>query len=93
MRRLLKWTVGLSRYDLAFEPQKAIKRQALADSLAEITTPTEEGNLHPRPWNLYMDGSSTKDGSGAGLIIESPTGALFEHALKFIFKASNNQAE
>ena len=40
-----------------------------------------------------MDGSSTKDGSGAGLIIESPTKAHYEHALKFVFKASNNEAE
>ena len=40
-----------------------------------------------------MDGSSTKDGSGANLIIEGPTGARYEHALKFMFKASNNEAE
>ena len=40
-----------------------------------------------------MDGSSTKGGSGAGLIIESPTGTWYEHALKFMFKASNNEDE
>jgi len=40
-----------------------------------------------------VDGSSTKDGSGAGLIIESSNGARYEHALKFMFKASNNEAE
>jgi len=39
----------LSRYDLVFEPRRAIKAQALADFLAENTAPVEEGELHPRP--------------------------------------------
>jgi len=90
--RLLKWAVELSRYDLAFEPRRAIKAQALADFIAESMTPVEkESQL--QPWHLYVDGSSTKDGSGAGLIIESPAGTRYEHALKFMFKASNNEAE
>ena len=91
--RLLKWAIELSRYDLAFESWRAIKAQALADFLSESMTPVEEEDTRPRPWNLYVDGSSTKDGSGAGLIIESSTGAPYEHALKFMFKASNNDAE
>ena len=82
----------LSRYDMAFEPRRAIKAQALADFLAENPTPAE-GDLRPRPWSLYVDGSSTKDGSGVGLIIKSPDGAWHEHALKFMFKASNNEAK
>ena len=40
-----------------------------------------------------MDGSTTSEGSGAGLIIISPEGHVHEHALKFLFKASNNEAE
>jgi len=90
---LLKWAVELSCYDLAFEPRRAIKAQALADFLAENTTPTEEGDLRPWPWNLYVDCSSTKDGSGVGLIIESSTATRYEYALKFVFKVSNNEAE
>jgi len=89
----LKWAVELSRYNLAFEPRWAIKAQALAEILPENTTPTEEGNLHPWPWNLYVDGSSTNDGSRGGLIIVSPTGVRYGHALKFMFKASKNEAE
>jgi len=85
--QLLKWVVELSRYDLAFELRREIK--VLTKSMASA----KEGNLRPRPWNLYVDSSSTKDGSGAGLIIESPTGARYEHALKFMFKASNSEAE
>jgi len=82
----------LSCYDLAFGPRPAIKAQALADFLAESTAHVEK-NSQPRPWKLYVDDSSTKGGNGAGLIIESPTRARYEHALKFMFKASNNEAE
>jgi len=85
--------VELSRYDLVFEPRQAIKAQALADFLAENATLVEEGETHPCPWNLYVDGPSTKDGSGASLIIGSPARVRHEHALKFMFKAFNNKAE
>lgn len=40
-----------------------------------------------------MVGSSTKDVSGAGLIIETSQGEKQDHALKFMFKASNNEEE
>jgi len=46
-RRLLKWAVELSRYDLAFEPWRAILAQALADFLAESLTLAQEGDLRP----------------------------------------------
>ena len=85
--RLLKWA------DLVFEPRCSIKALALADLLAKKVTPISDDESHPQPWSLYLDGSSTKDGSGAGLIIESPDGERHEHALKFLFKASNNEAE
>ena len=40
-----------------------------------------------------MDGSSNQQGSGAGVILEGPNGLLIEQALRFAFKANNNQAE
>ena len=43
--------------------------------------------------DLYVDNSSTKDESGANLIIESLTEVWHKHTLKFIFKASNNEAK
>jgi len=44
-------------------------------------------------WVLSIDGSSNQQGSGAGVILEGPNGLLIEQALRFAFKASNNQAE
>ena len=42
---------------------------------------------------LYVDGFATSGGSGVGLIIIFPEGHVHEHTLKFLFKASNNEAE
>ena len=40
-----------------------------------------------------MDGSSNEGGLGAGLILVSPKGHRMHCALRFKFKASNNEAE
>jgi len=44
-------------------------------------------------WVLSVDKSSNQQGSGAGVILEGPNGLPIEQALRFSFKASNNQAE
>ncbi|KAL0417082.1 UNVERIFIED_CONTAM: hypothetical protein Slati_3540100 [Sesamum latifolium] len=44
-------------------------------------------------WLLHVDGSSTTQGSGAGIVITTPQGEDLEFAIKFDFKASNNEAE
>ena len=80
--RLLKWAIELSQFDIEFMPQLAIKGKALFDFIAEFTTPKEkrpeEAPTIPiekiPKWGLYVDGSSNKGGSGAGLILVSPEG-------------------
>ncbi|KAL0447630.1 UNVERIFIED_CONTAM: hypothetical protein Slati_1890900 [Sesamum latifolium] len=44
-------------------------------------------------WLLHVDGSSTAQGSGADIVITTPRGEDLEFAIKFDFKASNNEAE
>ena len=44
-------------------------------------------------WRLFVDGAANAQGSGAGLILTSPDGIDVECALRFEFKASNNEAE
>lgn len=36
---MMKWALELSGYDLIFEPHTAIKSQAVADFIAELTLP------------------------------------------------------
>lgn len=40
-----------------------------------------------------MDGASSKEGSGAGLILTSPTDEEITYALRFDFYTSNNEAK
>jgi ribonuclease HI len=44
-------------------------------------------------WNLYVDGAASEEGCGAGLLLQSPNGNEFAYALRFDFKATNNEAE
>ncbi|KAL0373391.1 UNVERIFIED_CONTAM: hypothetical protein Sradi_3255100 [Sesamum radiatum] len=52
-----------------------------------------EDNSKTEKWLLHVDGSFTTQGSGAGIVITSPQGEDLEFAVKFDFKASNNEAE
>ncbi|CAL8152094.1 unnamed protein product [Prunus armeniaca] len=40
-----------------------------------------------------MDGSSNRQGSGAGLVLKTPDDTTIEYAIRFQFRASNNEAE
>nr|XP_025679195.1 uncharacterized protein LOC112779163 [Arachis hypogaea] len=89
--RMMTWAIELSQYDLQYEPQHAIKAQAMADFLVEVTgDPPEETGTR---WRLHVDGASNQTSGGAGVILESPTGVIYEQSTKFEFPVSNNQAE
>jgi len=92
--RMVRWAVELSEFDIQFEPWGSIKGQVYADFVAELSPGgyPEEVELGAQ-WMLSVDGSSNQQGSGAGIILEGPNGVLIEQALRFAFKASNNQAE
>ncbi|KAL0439155.1 UNVERIFIED_CONTAM: hypothetical protein Slati_2398500 [Sesamum latifolium] len=91
--RLVKWAVELSEYDISYSPRTTIKAQALADFVSEITEMTIKEASQDQKWLLHVDGSSTAQGSGAGIVITTPQGENLEFAIKFGFKASNNEAE
>ncbi|CAN1248849.1 Transposon Tf2-9 polyprotein [Linum perenne] len=89
--RMSKWAVELSEYDVHFQPRTAIKAQALADFVVEGCVRAEG-----RPddyWELYVDGASSKNGAGAGVVLKSPQGILHETALRFSKARTNNAAE
>ncbi|XP_057463838.1 uncharacterized protein LOC130753679 [Actinidia eriantha] len=44
-------------------------------------------------WQMYVDGARNRQGAGAGVVLKSPEGAVFEQCLRFNFPAMNNEAE
>ncbi|VFQ83464.1 unnamed protein product [Cuscuta campestris] len=74
----------------------AIKGQALADFLVEMTgltpdlpvdKPTEQW------WEMAVDGASGPKGYGGGIVFTTPEGFKIYHAIVFNFKLTNNEAE
>ncbi|XP_022158591.1 uncharacterized protein LOC111025048 [Momordica charantia] len=90
--RLMKWAMELSEYDIQFEPRTALKGQAMADFIAELTPPLQSAKSD-LPWTIYVDESSNERGCGAGILLLAPSGERFEYALRFNFRTSNNEAE
>ncbi|XP_077251870.1 uncharacterized protein LOC143891110 [Tasmannia lanceolata] len=105
--RLINWAIELGEFDIQVKPRRAIKSQVLAKFVAKRTVPIDEPEVPSNPneelapdspsqghlWMLYVDGSATAGGSGAGLVLTGPDNFLAEYALKLDFKASNNEAE
>lgn len=56
--------------------------------MEEVTEHVE----HPM-WNLFVDGSVGKIGSGAGMVFVSPEGHKLNFEVRFKFKVTNNVAE
>ncbi|GJW61764.1 reverse transcriptase domain-containing protein [Tanacetum coccineum] len=96
---MLKWKFEVEGYDIQYRPRTAIKGQILADFIVERPeeeSPDElmtEPKELPEPWTLFTDESSCVDGSGAGLILTNTEGADFTYVMRFIFEATNNEAE
>ena len=93
----MKWAIELSEFDLRYKPKTTIKGQILADFVMELTSAelveaTQLTSDLPI-WRLSVDGAANAQGSGAGLILTSPDGIDIEYALRFRFRASNNEAE
>ncbi|XP_057746674.1 uncharacterized protein LOC130965935 [Arachis stenosperma] len=89
--RMMTWSIELSQYDIRYEPRQAIKAQAMADFLVEVTgDPSEEMSTR---WKLHVDGASNQTFGGTGIILESPIGVVYEQSVRFEFPISNNQAE
>nr|XP_025664335.1 uncharacterized protein LOC112762688 [Arachis hypogaea] len=87
--RMLALSIELSQFQIKFKPQNAIKAQAMADFIAEMTP----GKLTPESWKLHVDGSSNSTYGGAGVILENQDGITIEQSVRYEFPVSNNQAE
>uniref|UniRef100_A0A2N9HRX3 Uncharacterized protein n=1 Tax=Fagus sylvatica TaxID=28930 RepID=A0A2N9HRX3_FAGSY len=94
--RLIQWSIELSEFDIDYRPRTAIKAQALADFIAEFTSkddePTEDVEQTSK-WTMNIDGSSTKDSGGVGVVLKSPEGDTIKQAVRLQYPTTNNEAE
>ncbi|KAG9458315.1 hypothetical protein H6P81_002823 [Aristolochia fimbriata] len=103
--RLAKWALLLSKFEIDFVPQRAIKGQALANFLADHPIPTEWEiseefpdeeiflvEILP-PWEMYFDGAARRSGAGAGVLFISPNKDLLPYSFVLTQTCSNNEAE
>ncbi|VFQ70040.1 unnamed protein product [Cuscuta campestris] len=76
-RRVIKWAMVLSQYDISYQPRSSKKGQVIADFMVECTA----------------RGKPEEDGTGGGAVLTSPEGFKAYHSFKFTFRATNNEAE
>src|SRR6266540_330479 len=93
--RVAKWAIKLGAFDIQFVSAHTIKSQALADFVAEWTSPpSEKVDVDPgsiiAPWTMHFDGSFTLKGAGAGVVLSPPTGETLKYIIRLDFKATNN---
>ncbi|GMH09059.1 hypothetical protein Nepgr_010899 [Nepenthes gracilis] len=100
--RLVKWAIELGEFDIEYKPRPSIKGQVLADFLVETSFSTQNNEAEDQkidrtelsnPWTMYVDGSSTQSGSGAGVILRTPEGMEILYSLRLSFPTTNNVAE
>lgn len=100
--RLVNWEVELSQFNIAYLPRTSIKGQTLADFLVECpASPVDNADpeaidpseSQPLLWKLFVDGSTTTNSSGAGVLLISPEGFEIQQSIKFAFPTTNNCSE
>jgi ribonuclease HI len=94
IRKIAKWALELSMYDIVNKPRTAIKAQALSNFMAEwkeTQTPPKERELEY--WTINFNDSLQLQGEGAGILVTSPKGKSFKYVLQMHCPASNNATE
>src|SRR3954471_20366926 len=93
--RIGKWALALTEYSLIFQPLKAMKGQIVSDFIVDhAVVENHQHYVDLKPWKLYFDGSTHREGTGVGMLIISPDGIPTK--LKYKIEGplcSNNEAE
>src|SRR3954466_13442491 len=92
--RVAKWAIELAPYTSQYDRRDAIKSQDVADFFVDWMEMQYEPPLpDPNYWRTHFDGSKTKMGLGAGIVLTSPKKDQLKYVLQIHFAASNNVAE
>jgi hypothetical protein len=83
---------ALSKFNIQYQPAKAVKGQALVELIAERIN-TDIAALSVRAWAMNFDGSACGDGCGIGILLVSPRGATYSFSIRLPTACTNNLAE
>jgi hypothetical protein len=95
--RVGKWVYALVEYNLRCQPMGSMKGQIVANFIVphriDKQLYLDVGYVTFTPWKLHFDGSTCRSGCGVGIIIMSPSGAIFEALSRLDHKWTNNHIE
>ncbi|RDX91296.1 hypothetical protein CR513_26744, partial [Mucuna pruriens] len=107
--QIARWQMALSKYDIIYMSQKAIKGSALVEHLAYHPIADYQPFLHefldkhimvvieiepePDKWTMWFDGASNLLGNGIGAVLASQKDQCFPFLTKLGFDYTNNMAE
>ena len=91
--RMALWAIELSEFDVQYRPQTAVKRQIVAEFIAEYTQSEDKGAEGHRLWSIHTNESSTQRAGGAGVVIQTPEGDKIECMIRLDFPTTNNEAK
>ena len=80
--RMIQWAIELSQFDIEYLPRTAIKAQALADFITEVTF-LDKDNLtnDAKRWTIQTDGSSSQKKGRVGVVITTPNGEILKYGV------------
>ena len=85
--------VDLSEFDIQYRPRTAIKRQVVADFIAEFAQLEGKGVEITAQWSIHTNGSSNRRAGGASVVIQTSEGDKIECMIRLDFPKTNNEAE
>ena len=92
---MIQWAIELSEFDIRYQPRNAIKAQTLANFIAEFTRSYDDscGMEDSKKWVVHVNGSSTQNAGGIGVVLQSPEGDRLKHKVRLQYQTTNNEAE
>ena len=91
--QLALWAIELSKFDIQYCLQTAIKGQVVADFIAEFTHDEEKGAKESPQWSVHTDRSSNRQAGVADIVLLLLEGDMVECMVCLDFPTTNNGAE
>ncbi|XP_010045644.2 uncharacterized protein LOC104434405 [Eucalyptus grandis] len=104
VRKLTKWQILISKFDVQSVPQKLVKGQVIVDMLANSTMRMQDEDkydslddriltMEKELWTMFFNGATNLSGCGTGAILISLNGQHYPIAAKLVFTCTNNITE